>query len=65
MSLPGDLSNVMVIQGSRIACPKCKNSSKNMMREVEDRSHIVSDYPLIYGKKIICGKCGQHFRKAD
>ncbi|TFG19402.1 MAG: hypothetical protein EU530_06385 [Promethearchaeota archaeon] len=48
--------------GSRLRCPKCGNIKPNMIREVEDKSHILNDYPLIYGKKHICGTCGTHWR---
>lgn len=48
--------------GNRLTCPKCGNLKRNMIREVEDRSHIVHDYPIIYGKKYICGQCGTHWR---
>jgi ribosomal protein S27AE len=44
--------------GNRLQCPKCGNYNKNMIREVEDHSHIINDYPVIYGKKNLCGKCG-------
>jgi len=56
---------VLVCKGTRLACPKCGNVMRNMFREVEDRGHVVMDYPLIYGKKYICGKCGSHFRKDE
>jgi len=60
-----DESEVMVIKSGRITCPKCGNVNRNMMREVEDRSHIIMDYPLMFGRKFICGKCNTQFRKED
>lgn len=42
----------------RLTCPECGNNLANKIREVTDRTHIVNDYPLIYGKKYICGMCG-------
>jgi hypothetical protein len=48
--------------GGRLKCPSCGNIDPRMMREVEDKAHILNDYPLIYGKKHICGKCGAHWR---
>ena len=42
----------------RLTCPHCGNNQANMIREVVDRDHIINDYPVIYGKKYICGECG-------
>ncbi|MHA1776804.1 MAG: hypothetical protein ACTSWC_08505 [Promethearchaeota archaeon] len=57
---------ILIQKGSgRLTCPKCGNSQRNMIREVVDKSHIIMDYPLIYGKKYICGKCGTHWRRAE
>ncbi|MCF2141740.1 MAG: hypothetical protein K9W44_16935 [Candidatus Lokiarchaeota archaeon] len=49
----------------RITCPKCGNTNRNLIREVEDRSNIIMDYPVIYGKKWVCGKCGAEWRKSS
>ncbi len=49
----------------RLQCPKCKNSNRNMTREVEDRTRIIMDYPLIFGKKYICGQCGIEWRREE
>jgi len=49
----------------RVACPACGNSDKYMIREVEDREKIILDYPVIYGKKYICGRCGAHWRREE
>jgi hypothetical protein len=59
--IPAD--GVMVQRdGGRLRCPKCGNIKNAMIREVEDKTHILNDYPLIYGKKYVCGTCGQHWR---
>ncbi len=55
---------ILVQKGGRIACPKCGNSNRNLIREVEDRTNIIMDYPVIYGKKFICGQCGAEWRKS-
>ena len=44
--------------GNRLECPKCANYARNMIREVDDKTHQIMDYPVIYAKKYICGKCG-------
>ncbi|WP_457556840.1 hypothetical protein [Candidatus Harpocratesius sp.] len=49
----------------RVTCPKCGNTNRNLIREVEDRSNIIMDYPVIYGKKWVCGKCGAEWRKSS
>lgn len=56
---------ILVQKGARLACPKCGNVIRNMIREVDDRSHLISDYPIIYAKKYICGKCGAVWRRED
>jgi hypothetical protein len=62
--IPAD--GVMVQRdGGRLKCPRCNNIKIAMIREVEDKTHILNDYPLIYGKKYICGTCGQHWRVED
>ncbi len=42
--------------------PSIKKDYKYMVREVQDRSRILNDYPVIYAKKYICGVCGSHWR---
>ncbi|UYP46080.1 hypothetical protein NEF87_002365 [Candidatus Lokiarchaeum ossiferum] len=39
-------------------CPKCLNQNQAMIREVIDRDNVLMQYPTIYGKKYICGNCG-------
>jgi len=61
---PKPMGNLLVQTGDgRLACPKCGNPKKNMIREIEDRSNIIMDYPLLYGKKFICGECGAEWRR--
>ncbi|MHA1512400.1 MAG: hypothetical protein ACTSRX_11865 [Promethearchaeota archaeon] len=56
----------MVQKGSgRLTCPRCGNLNKSMIREIEDRTNILMDYPLIYGKKYVCGECGAEWKKED
>ena len=60
-AIPAD--GVMVQRdGGRLKCPRCGNIKNAMIREVEDKTHILNDYPLIYGKKYVCGTCGTHWR---
>jgi len=57
------MSDLMVQKGgTRLTCPKCGNYNKAMIREVEDQTNILMDYPRIYGKKYICGACGVSWR---
>ena len=48
--------------GLRWQCPSCGNNLRSMIREVTDKTVILSTYPSIYGKKLICGKCGKEWR---
>jgi len=57
---------VMVQRGEgRLKCPQCGNISKNMMREIQDKTRILNDYPLIYAKKFVCGSCGATWRREE
>ncbi len=47
---------------SRRMCPSCDNSHHNSIYEEIDKTHIIMDYPRIYGKKYKCGLCGQEWR---
>jgi len=49
--------------GSRLKCPKCDNIKSYMIREIEDRTRVINDYPIIYGKKFVCGVCGTEWRR--
>ena len=58
-------TNGVLVQSAegRLKCPKCGMVKRNMFREVQDTDHIIMDYPVMYGKKYICGKCGAHWRR--
>jgi hypothetical protein len=60
-------SSVVVIgkQTGRRKCPSCGNAQHHFIYEEIDKSHILMDYPRIYGKKYKCGKCGTLWRKED
>ena len=47
---------------SRRMCPSCDNTRHNLIYEETDKTHILMDYPRIYGKKFKCGECGQEWR---
>ena len=47
---------------SRRMCPTCDNTRHNLIYEETDKTHILMDYPRIYGKKYKCGECGQEWR---
>ncbi len=60
---PLGMSKGQILQGvSRRECPKCGNKSKTLIRETIDRTHLICDYPRMYGKKYHCGECGQEWR---
>ncbi|NVM37016.1 MAG: hypothetical protein HWN81_15575, partial [Candidatus Lokiarchaeota archaeon] len=40
----------------------CRNNNKYLIRETVDRTHFISDYPRMYGKKYHCGNCGIEWR---
>ena len=44
-------------------CPKCGNYRQTSIREDNDPTFILLDYPRIYGIKYICGICGNEWRK--
>ena len=43
-------------------CPQCGNTNKAQIREQDDKTHVIYTYPMIYGKKYICGNCGKEWR---
>ncbi|MFX1380406.1 MAG: centrosomin N-terminal motif 1-containing protein [Promethearchaeota archaeon] len=47
---------------SRRECPICGNTNKALIYENVDRTHIISAYPRLYGKKYKCGECGREWR---
>lgn len=60
---PLEMGKGQILQGlSRRECPKCGNKSKPLIRETLDRTHLICDYPRMYGKKYHCGECGVEWR---
>ena len=60
---PLEMRKGQILQGdSRRECPKCGNKSKPLIRETLDKTHMISDYPRMYGKKYHCGECGVEWR---
>lgn len=47
--------------GDRLKCPKCGNNQRNKIREVDDKTHQIMDYPVLFAKKFICGLCGSEW----
>ena len=46
------------ISVGRKSCPNCGNTNNRNIREITDKTHLISVYPRIYGKKCRCGDCG-------
>ena len=44
-------------------CPNCFNQNQHNIREIEDKSVILMEYPRIYGMKLVCGNCGHEWRE--
>lgn len=62
-SVPLSSKYKTIMEGdSRRMCPSCDNSQTKFIYEEKDKTHILMDYPRIYGKKYKCGKCGQEWR---
>ncbi len=60
---PLEMHKGQILQGSsRRECPNCGNYNKVLIRETIDRTHIICDYPRMYGKKYHCGECGVEWR---
>ncbi len=59
-------SDLIEVPGSseRRQCPKCHEVSPYMIKELTDKTKILNNYPIIYGKKYKCGKCGTEWRYA-
>ncbi len=59
-----DIEDIGVIETSdgRRKCPICGNENLRQIREVEDKTKIISAYPRMYGKKFKCGQCGAEWR---
>jgi hypothetical protein len=58
----GKLLIIEKTEGRR-KCPSCGEENKLLIHESTDRSHIISDYPRVYGKKYRCGKCSTEWRE--
>jgi len=52
----------VIIGVSRRECPTCGNDKHATIQELIDKTHIISNYPKMYGKKYKCGECGQEWR---
>jgi chromosome segregation ATPase len=50
-------NNITSTEGRRL-CPQCGNRNLRLIREIEDKTKIISTYPRIYGKKYKCSECG-------
>jgi len=60
---PLEMAKGKILQGeSRRECPNCGNKNKVLIRETIDKTHLISDYPRMYGKKYHCGQCGVEWR---
>ena len=60
---PPDFAKKPIVEGnSRRECPICGNTNKMQIHEIIDRTHIICDYPRMYGKKYKCGSCGREWR---
>lgn len=59
-----DIDEIGVIEtiDGRRKCPICANENLRQIREVEDKTKIISAYPRMYGKKFKCGQCGAEWR---
>ena len=52
----------IMVGDSRRMCPSCDNTHHQSIYEETDKTHILMDYPRIYGKKYKCGNCGAEWR---
>ena len=60
---PPDFAKKPIVEGySRRECPICGNTNKMQIHEIIDRTHIICDYPRMYGKRYKCGSCGREWR---
>jgi len=60
---PLEMGKGPIVEGmSRRECPICGNTNKTQIHETIDRTHIISAYPRMYGKKYKCGSCGREWR---
>ena len=62
-TVPLEMGKGPIVEGiSRRECPICGNTNKAQIHETIDRTHIISAYPRMYGKKYKCGSCGREWR---
>ena len=62
-TVPLEMGKGPIVEGiSRRECPICGNNSKALIHEILDRTHMISAYPRMYGKKYKCGSCGREWR---
>ena len=62
-SVPLSTTHKSIIEGdSRRMCPSCDNNRRQFIYEETDKTHILMDYPRIYGKRYKCGNCGPLWR---
>ena len=62
-SVPLSSTHKSIMEGdSRRMCPSCDNTQRPFIYEETDKTHILMDYPRIYGKRYKCGKCGTLWR---
>ena len=58
-----DMGKGPIVEGSsRRECPICGNTNKALIHENIDKTHMISAYPRMYGKKYKCGECGREWR---
>jgi len=55
-------STVIETEENKRICPKCNNQNLRLIREVIDKTKLISAYPRMYGKKFKCGECGTEWR---
>ncbi|MFX0003912.1 MAG: hypothetical protein ACFE9J_10525 [Candidatus Hermodarchaeota archaeon] len=62
-TVPLEMGKGPIVEGiSRRECPICGNTNKALIYENVDRTHMISYYPKLYGKKYKCGQCGREWR---
>jgi len=46
----------------RKICPRCGNKNLSQIREIDDKTNLISAYYRLYGKKYKCGRCGNEWK---
>lgn len=59
---PRKKEKVIITEEGKRTCPRCGNTNKRTIREMIDRTKIISAYPKMYGTKFKCGECGTEWR---